>query len=94
MALGKTVNQLSQELTASEFNEWLAYYSIEPFGIEKEDYRNALIVSAVANGPLQRKDKKLFSADDFMPDYEASPEKTEQPVGQMAAILSAISVRK
>nr|WP_238397536.1 hypothetical protein [Piscirickettsia salmonis] len=47
LALGKTVNQLSQELSLSEFNEWLAYYSLEPFGVEKDDHRTALMVSAL-----------------------------------------------
>ncbi|WP_274383125.1 phage tail assembly protein T [Piscirickettsia salmonis] len=40
------MNQLSQELSLSEFNEWLAYYSLEPFGVEKDDHR-ALMVSAL-----------------------------------------------
>ncbi|WP_420801530.1 phage tail assembly protein T [Piscirickettsia salmonis] len=41
------MNQLSQELSLSEFNEWLAYYSLEPFGVEKDDHRTALMVSAL-----------------------------------------------
>ncbi|WP_238358241.1 phage tail assembly protein T [Piscirickettsia salmonis] len=69
------MNQLSQELSLSEFNEWLAYYSLEPFGVEKDDHRTALMVSAVVNGPLQRKDKTLFTPNDFMPNYSAGDEK-------------------
>ncbi|WP_238358259.1 phage tail assembly protein T [Piscirickettsia salmonis] len=94
LALGKTVNQLSQELSLSEFNEWLAYYSLEPFGVEKDDHRTALMVSAVVNGPLQRKDKTLFTPNDFMPNYSAGDEKKTQSATDMAAILSAIAKRQ
>ncbi|QGP66891.1 hypothetical protein PsalMR5_04816 (plasmid) [Piscirickettsia salmonis] len=87
------MNQLSQELSLSEFNEWLAYYALEPFGVEKDDHRTALMVSAVVNGPLQRKDKTLFTPDDFMPNY-AHDEKKTQTATDMAAILSTIAKRQ
>ncbi|APS46032.1 hypothetical protein Psal159_03243 (plasmid) [Piscirickettsia salmonis] len=83
-----------RELSLSEFNEWLAYYSLEPFGVEKDDHRTALMVSAVVNGPLQRKDKTLFTPNDFMPNYSAGDEKKTQSATDMAAILSAIAKRQ
>nr|WP_282435105.1 hypothetical protein [Piscirickettsia salmonis] len=66
---------------------------MEPFGVEKDDHRTALLVSAVVNGPLQRKDKKLFTPEDFMPNY-AHDEKKAQSATDMAAILSTIAKRQ
>lgn len=62
--------------------------------MEKDDHRTALVVSAVINGPLQRKDKKLFTPDDFMPNYSACDEKHAQDPADMAAILSTIAKRQ
>lgn len=44
-----TVAQLDREMSAKEFTEWMVYYSIEPFGGAREDYRAALVSSVIAN---------------------------------------------
>ena len=44
-----TVAQIDREMTAKELTEWMVYYSVEPFGGAREDYRAALVSSIVAN---------------------------------------------
>jgi hypothetical protein len=44
-----TVAQLDKTMTAKELTEWMVYYSIEPFGGAREDYRAALVSSVLAN---------------------------------------------
>ena len=44
-----TVAQLDREMSAKELTEWMIYYSIEPFGGAREDYRAALVSSTIAN---------------------------------------------
>jgi hypothetical protein len=46
--------------------EWIAYYQIEPFGVEKEDFRAGIIASTIANVNRQ-KGQKAFTPKDFMP---------------------------
>jgi hypothetical protein len=63
-------------MTAREFTEWQAYYSLEPFGERRADYRTAQIVQMLANinrGP----DTKPFPLSDFLPD-EIAPEPEEE----------------
>jgi hypothetical protein len=36
-------------MTAKEFTEWMVYYSVEPFGGAREDFRASLQASVVAN---------------------------------------------
>jgi len=51
-------------LGSGELTEWKAYYSIEPFGQERDNFNTAMVAATVANysGKL-RTAKKL---DDFM----------------------------
>ena len=44
-----TVSQIDREMTAKELTEWMVFYSIEPFGPAREDYRAALQASITAN---------------------------------------------
>lgn len=42
LALGyANVDAMLREMTAQQFNEWIAYYQIEPFGILAEDVMQA-----------------------------------------------------
>lgn len=47
--LNKTVAEIDREMSSKELTEWMVFYSIEPFGGAREDYRAALISSITAN---------------------------------------------
>lgn len=49
LALGRTVDELLDSITAEEFDAWRLYYNHEPFGFEREDYHAALVAMTVAN---------------------------------------------
>ena len=61
-----TVRELENRLSARELSEWMAYYSIEPFGTQREDYRAGLIAATVANCAGAGK-KKALQPTDFIP---------------------------
>lgn len=48
LALKMTVAELESRMTEGEFNEWAKYYSLEPFGEERADLRNALLCEVIA----------------------------------------------
>lgn len=51
-----------------EFNEWMAYYSIEPFGIDREDFRMGQVCSVIANVNRDPKQKpQPYTPDNFIP---------------------------
>jgi len=44
-----TVREMENRLSSQELAEWMAYYSIEPFGATRDDYRAGLLAATVAN---------------------------------------------
>ena len=52
-------------LPSSKFYEWMAYYNLEPWGTEREDWRSAMLATTIANYSGRIKQPKRIS--DFMP---------------------------
>lgn len=78
-----TVAELGQRMSSAEFSEWMAFYSIEPFGEERADIRQAMTTSAVHNSiQAHMKEPKWTKPGDFMP-FSTQPKaqpKTQAPV--------------
>lgn len=82
-----TVGELLRRMSSRELTEWMAFFSLEPWGTEVEDWRAGLIASTIANShrdPKRR--RKLYEPSDFMPRYEA-PKTQEQSWEEQARIL-------
>jgi len=82
-----TVGELLQRMSSRELSEWMAFFSLEPWGTEVEDWRAAMIAATVANGyrdPKRR--RKPYEPSDFMPRHEA-PKAQEQSWEEQARIL-------
>ncbi|WP_425320716.1 phage tail assembly protein T [Burkholderia aenigmatica] len=47
--LGMSVRRAQAEVSSAEFGEWVAYFSIEPFGDRIADLRAGTIASVIAN---------------------------------------------
>lgn len=66
LRMGCTLSELGERMSMEEFGDACAYLESEP--IEPALVRAlAEILAATANGPLTRKDKRLWSSEDFMP---------------------------
>lgn len=46
---GRTVEELNETMTVDEFLTWAAYMTIEPFGDDRADWRNAMSLAMQAN---------------------------------------------
>jgi hypothetical protein len=44
-----TVAELGDRMSSRELSEWMVFYTIEPFGGEVEDIRNAISTTAIVN---------------------------------------------
>ena len=66
MALGKTRSELLREMSSAELSEWMAYYSIDPFGDERADLRQAFTSAAVCNA-FRGKNQRTIKPSEFMP---------------------------
>lgn len=68
LALGKTVSELGQSLTYSEFRQWCAFYQIEPWGDYRADLRAGIVASTVKNiQAWYAGDAQDWQPIDFMP---------------------------
>lgn len=66
MALGKTVGDLSEEISDAELQEWMVFYRLEPFGEERADLRAGIVAATIANANRGKR-RQAFKPTDFMP---------------------------
>jgi hypothetical protein len=63
-----TVAELLERMSSYEFREWMEFYTLEPWGEERADLRQAMTTSAVHNSiQAQTKHPKWTKPEDFMP---------------------------
>jgi len=81
------VAELDATLGSGEFTEWLAFYELEPFGVERDNYHTALLAALIAN-VHRGKGKPAFKIEDFMlrdPETKKASE-TQRTIAQLAAL--------
>jgi hypothetical protein len=59
------VDSMMREMTAQQFDEWIAYYQIEPFGILAEDALSAHWKAIYVNAH-RKKGKQAMKTDKFL----------------------------
>lgn len=75
-----SVRQAQAEIDSAEFTEWLAYYSLEPFGTQMDDLRHGVATATLANINRDSKvRKKPYVATDFIY-WREGAEETDKPV--------------
>jgi len=74
-------------MSSKELMEWIAFFTLEPFGSEIDFMGHAITASTVAN-VNRPKGRKAYKPDDFMPKFE----KKEQTVDEMIQIAQAMTI--
>jgi hypothetical protein len=65
----------------------MAYYQLEPFGVERDDLRSGIIAATIANSNRDpKKQKKPFTPEDFM----LKPAKESPGANELSAKLDAV----
>jgi len=77
-------------LDSHQLSEWMAYYTIEPFGQYPEFLRAGIIAATVAN-VHQGKKGRTFTAEDFMPKEPGILKPKKQTTGEMKAAIRQIA---
>jgi hypothetical protein len=80
-----TVRELLSRIDSHELAEWMAYYSLDPFGTARADLSAGIIAATVANANKGKKGRP-FQPADFMP----YTEKREQTESDMIQILNSM----
>ena len=74
--LGRTVEELQQAMTGAEFADWCAFYQLEPWGFEAQNWRMGVLAAVTAN--YSGRVKKALKPSDFLPRAE-KPRKVADP---------------
>ena len=74
-------------MSSKELMEWIAFFTLEPFGSEAQFMGHAITASTVAN-VNRPKGRKAYKPDEFMPKFE----KKEQTVDEMIQIAQAMTI--
>ena len=72
-----SVRQAQLEITSTEFAEWIAYSTLEPFGEERADLRSAIVACLIAN-TNRGKNQRPYKETDFMPKFGRKKQQTWQ----------------
>ena len=90
LKLGCTVRELQARMSSSEFGEWVAFYSIEPFGDHIEDLRTGTLAALIAN-VNRAKDTPPYKPTDFI-DWGYKPEVKSGPPSAEAMAITVFGV--
>ncbi|MEW6048249.1 MAG: hypothetical protein AB1609_17530 [Bacillota bacterium] len=74
-------------MSSRELSEWMAYFQLEPWGTEVEDWRAGLVAATIANANRDPKRRRRpYEPRDFMPRRDG-PAVEEQTWEEQARIL-------
>jgi hypothetical protein len=76
-------------MSSEEFTTWGAFFQLEPFGFEVENWRMGMVASTVANAAGPKRNGKSWRVEDFVPARKAEPERG-QSVEEQRRILAAM----
>lgn len=60
---------LYERMSITQFNRWIEYAQLEPFGEERNDWRAGLITSAIYNVNMDPRKGQQVDPSDFMPRF-------------------------
>lgn len=92
-----TVRELLSRIDSQELSEWMAFYTLEPWGTEVEDLRAGIVASTIANANRDpKKQRKPFKPQDFMPKWDTqsdtqTPEDHRRIIEMWQAVLGSRS---
>ncbi|MER3438632.1 MAG: hypothetical protein C4346_14170 [Chloroflexota bacterium] len=78
-----TVGELLRRISSRELTEWMAFFTLEPWGTEVEDWRFGMVASVIANvnrDPKRR--RRPFEPREFMPERRRKKQETQTPEEQ------------
>jgi hypothetical protein len=87
---GRSVEEWQSAMTGEEFSEWCAFYALEPWGWEAQNWRMGVVASTVAN--FSGHIKKPVKPSDFLPGAKQKP--TMSPGALLARLASDVEKAK
>lgn len=89
-----TVRELETRIEARELQEWMVYFSLEPWGAVREDYRAGVVASTLVNVNGGKKAGKAAQPKDFFPLYSQHSNRTQTNEQQMSIFKRLAEMNK
>ena len=87
MALGIPRDEMLQRMSSREITEWIAFYSVEPFGQDTQYLGHAITAATIAN-TNRGKGQKAMKAEQFMPQFRNREQTVDEQI-QIAQMITA-----
>ena len=87
--MGRTVEELLHSVSSAELAEWMAFYTVCPFGDERADFRQAITSMLIAN-QWRGKGAKPAKVEQFIP-FKTKPPRNQTPA-QMRQSLERLQM--
>jgi hypothetical protein len=91
LALGRTIQELDNGMSSAEFSDWIEFYSMHPFGSERDNLHAAMLAALISNSN-RAKGKPPAEVNDFM--IMSQQQRKDNETQQFLAGLQAIAVKK
>lgn len=88
MALGMPRGEMLMRMSSEEISEWMAFFQVEPFGVDVEMYGPAIVAATIAN-VNRSKNQKAYSPEDFMPKWQRLGDQGVNHQIQIAEMFTA-----
>ena len=75
--LGMSVRRAQEEISSTEFMEWIAYERLDPGDPERGDFRTANICFWIHRQYLSRPDQKKQKIQDYLIDFDTHKEELD-----------------
>jgi hypothetical protein len=85
---GRTITEWQQAMTHAEFVDWCAFYSLEPWGYEIDNWRTGVQAATVANAAGRKKPRK---PSDFYP--RPATEKRAKPAADIRRVIEIMQAK-
>lgn len=86
MALGMPRSEMLERMSSAEISEWMAFYTLEPFGSEASYIGHAIVAATVANRH-RNKGEKAHKMTEFIPDFRKKAQSVDQMI-QFAEMMT------
>jgi hypothetical protein len=91
LALGRTISEIDNEMSSAEFSDWIQFYSMHPFGSERDNLHAAIIATLIGNAN-RGKGARPLEIDDFM--IMSEKQRKSNETQQFIAGLQSLAKQK
>lgn len=86
------VDEMLRGLTVRQFEEWVDYEQVEPFGAVRENYHAAIVAKTLADiAQAKRQDGKSFTLEDFLLTFEPPAPKQRQSWQEQKMMIETLA---